>query len=724
MHHSRRLTASPRRIAAIAMAAILAFAAFAQGAYASDPYVFESSAAGNGGGGIGVSANPNGLTFRLTQRTAISEVGAELSRYGSTNYTVYAALYRVGTPVSTPDVANDGNLLATALLTVDSTTPVDASAPLSATLDPGWYALVIGTGRHGATAPGTGAAAIINGTGNPTAAKTWGPYAVNAGTNASSLQGVDIRLFLRGQTLPPPTPSPSDFLTQTTQPYAWWSSGYLSIPYFATRFSLARNTRVSRTSAWFYAGGSGNAFAAILRLDSPTSPLPNPGTTGFTNAVVASTLVPIGSASDEYAGTFDDLALTPGSYALVYGTGMFGATGSIRMMAIAADDMSGSGVYGWTDSMWFGPDFYDVRMALSGIVPQLEVTPDPADFGVVPLGYAATRTLTVKNIGDGALQLGTIGIAGADAAQFAIDGNVSACAGALLAPSATCAFSVDYAPDAVGNHAAQVSIASDGAPNPYVVALSGKAINAPNAIAATAGTPQSATVGNAFATPLTVRVTNTDGIGVPGIDVAFAAPSSGASAQVAASAVTDADGYASVGATANSIVGSYTVNASVSGVSGSAQFMLENQTPDVAIAVSIDDGRTDAPYASVLDYAIVVRNDGGAAANGVAVAVTLPDALDAAQASWLCLDASGGACTATGTGAIADHANVPAHGSVTYLLSVPVRADAEGVTVATGVQTSGPYAGYAANATDSDTLVIFRDGFDAADASARPAAEP
>lgn len=842
-------------------AALLVLAAFAQGARAGDPYVYESSAAGDAGGGIGISANASGITFRVTERTGISEVGAELSRSGPGSYTVYAALHRVGTPVSTADVVGEGRLLATTLLTVDSTTPVDVAAPLSATLEPGWYSLVIGTGRHGATAPNL--SATLNHTGQPTAPQTWGPYTVNATTNAFVLQGVNVRLFLRGHALPPIPPPSTDFLAQTTLPDAWWGSGFWTIDanhLFAMRFTLERNTRVDRTSAWFYAGGSGSVFAAILRTASPTSTLPNPGSQAFADAVVASTLVPVGSTSDEYEGTFDDVPLAPGSYALVYGTGAFGANGTANPMVLG-DHVIGSGAWQWLNSTWFAG--VAVRLALDGIVPQLEVTPDPADFGAVPLSLAATRTLTIRNVGDSVLQLGSVTVAGTDAGLFALGSDVSSCSGAQLAPAATCSFSMTYTPIAVGSHTAQLVIASDGVPNPFVATLSGSALashtvtpiadgagsitpdvpqivadgaqvpftlapqtghhvaavdgdcggdlsgnvfttdaiahdcsvvahfaidtftvtpassghgavdpaiaqtvdyggsavfhlqpdtgyhvagvggdcpgeldgdtytagpivaacsvvaefalDAPSAVAAVSGTPQSATVGSAFAAPLTVRVTNDGGLGVPGVSVAFAAPAGGASAAVATSAVTDADGYASVGAIANAVVGSYAVNATVEDVAGMASFALENLAPDVALTVSIDDAITHAAYGQTLDYAIIVRNDGSADADGTAIVATLADALDAAQASWICLDAGGGACTASGSGTLDDLALVPAHGSVTYLLSVPVRADAGGSAVETTVRTSGAYDGYAASAGDTDVLVLFRDGFDAAD---------
>ena len=49
----------------------------------------------------------------------------------------------------------------------------------------------------------------------------------------------------------------------------------------------------------------------------------------------------------------------------------------------------------------------------------------------------------------------------------------------------------------------------------------------PASITATSGTPQTTTVGSAFASPLVVTVTDTHGNPMPGVTVTFTAPSSG-----------------------------------------------------------------------------------------------------------------------------------------------------------------------------------------------------
>jgi hypothetical protein len=118
-------------------------------------------------------------------------------------------------------------------------------------------------------------------------------------------------------------------------------------------------------------------------------------------------------------------------------------------------------------------------------------------------------------------------------------------------------------------------------------------------ITATAGTPQSATVGYAFATPLQVVVTDAYGNPVPGVSVTIAAPTTGASGSVngGGTVTTNAQGMAAATVTAGTKAGSFAVTASVGGVGTPASFSLTN-TPDVASRLLITAPLTATPGSS------------------------------------------------------------------------------------------------------------------------------
>ena len=102
----------------------------------------------------------------------------------------------------------------------------------------------------------------------------------------------------------------------------------------------------------------------------------------------------------------------------------------------------------------------------------------------------------------------------------------------------------------------------------------------PASITATGGTSQSAAVNNTFAAPLAVTVRDAGGNPVSGVVVMFTPPASGPGGSFAGgvnTALTNAAGVATSAAfTANSTAGTYSVLASVSGVSARAVFQMAN----------------------------------------------------------------------------------------------------------------------------------------------------
>jgi hypothetical protein len=112
------------------------------------------------------------------------------------------------------------------------------------------------------------------------------------------------------------------------------------------------------------------------------------------------------------------------------------------------------------------------------------------------------------------------------------------------------------------------------ASDPFVIST-----GAATSLTVTGGNSQSATVGTVFGAPLQVLLTDGLGNPVPGAQVTFTAPGSGASASLATSpATTDAAGHAQVAATANGTTGSYSVTAST-GTLPSVSFSLTNTAP-------------------------------------------------------------------------------------------------------------------------------------------------
>ena len=111
----------------------------------------------------------------------------------------------------------------------------------------------------------------------------------------------------------------------------------------------------------------------------------------------------------------------------------------------------------------------------------------------------------------------------------------------------------------------------------------------PAAIHVVSGSGQMTPIGSAFSSPLTVKVIDANGNAVSGATVQFSAPASGASATFSHSTATTAsDGTASVTAYANTTVSStsFTVTASVTGVSTPASFSLINQKAKTTVQLT------------------------------------------------------------------------------------------------------------------------------------------
>src|SRR5205814_2277474 len=123
------------------------------------------------------------------------------------------------------------------------------------------------------------------------------------------------------------------------------------------------------------------------------------------------------------------------------------------------------------------------------------------------------------------------------------------------------------------------------------------------------------------------------------------------------------------------------------------------------LAVTKTDGVNVATAGGSVTYTITASNAGPSDASGVTVADALPAVL---TATWTCVGAGGGTCTASGSGNINDTVNLPAGGSVTYTVSAAIRGSASGslsntATVAAPAGVTDPTPGNN-SATDTDTV--------------------
>ena len=191
----------------------------------------------------------------------------------------------------------------------------------------------------------------------------------------------------------------------------------------------------------------------------------------------------------------------------------------------------------------------------------------------VSTGFATALQATVKD-GSGNLLSGVSVIFAAPgtgaSATFGGSATVTTnTSGVAIAPALT-------ANGQAGSYTITASVA--GVVTPASFSLTNLA-GAPASVTATAGTPQSATVSTGFATALQATVKDGSGNLLSGVSVTFAAPGTGASATFGGSATvtTNASGVATAPAlTANGQSGSYTVTATVAGVTTPASFSLTN----------------------------------------------------------------------------------------------------------------------------------------------------
>ena len=234
----------------------------------------------------------------------------------------------------------------------------------------------------------------------------------------------------------------------------------------------------------------GRTVEQIVTLDIPPTPVPE--TSGEFN-------VPAAGTSPEFLVTADDV----GELEI--------RVGALRLDLIARTangDIAPAPIGEITTDCVQLPDQNNLlqTVTVGGDVvetPRISITPEDISFGSVQAGLSAQQSVTITNTGNTGLGLSNIFIDGTDADVFTVTNQC----GSSLAPEASCAVDVTFAPSTEGTRNATLTIESTDPENESVsVPLSGKGTLAPTPEISV--TPESVDLGRVLSgTSATAQVT-------------------------------------------------------------------------------------------------------------------------------------------------------------------------------------------------------------------------
>ena len=156
----------------------------------------------------------SGVNFFLASPAQVSDIGGHfINSFSSGNNEVFGAIVRVNGPTDPPSPfdLSGPNVLGTTLITLPPLNDSEnVSGPLSLTLTPGWYAVIFGSGKFGATSENSGAIIISSGA----AANINGilTYSVRQSDGLQIIQAAGARYFVEGQLAASAVPEPSSAL--------------------------------------------------------------------------------------------------------------------------------------------------------------------------------------------------------------------------------------------------------------------------------------------------------------------------------------------------------------------------------------------------------------------------------------------------------------------------------------------------------------------------------
>ncbi|MGH2829098.1 MAG: choice-of-anchor D domain-containing protein, partial [Actinomycetota bacterium] len=120
---------------------------------------------------------------------------------------------------------------------------------------------------------------------------------------------------------------------------------------------------------------------------------------------------------------------------------------------------------------------HSVPVSGTGVLaPAVSLSRTGIAFGNVELGTTSpSQAVTVTNTGGSNLVIGAVAVTGTHAGAFGLGAN--SCSSATIAPNGSCTIEVAFRPGTTGAHTASLSIPSNAAGSPHVVALTGTGVD-------------------------------------------------------------------------------------------------------------------------------------------------------------------------------------------------------------------------------------------------------
>ncbi len=408
------------------------------------------------------------------------------------------------------------------------------------------------------------------------------------------------------------------------------------------------------TGSYSVSAAAGSASPTSFSLTNTAGAVATLSTTGGSGqeaTVLAQFIAPLAvHAVDQYGNsvpdaTIDFSAPSTGASATFADAGeeTTDASGNAQIVVTAG---AVSGAYAVQVTSGAGPAINIGLTNLPGAAAAVAVLDGSPQTATVTHAFGAPMRVTVRDAQGNTVPNATVRFAGATTGPSATPASTLAVTDADgIATMTATANTIAGANDLVA------TVASASAPFHLT-----NAADAPTTITASeTSSPQWMTVQSAYAQPLVATVTDRYGNPTPNITVAYAVPTSAATAVLsAASSTTDTDGHASVTATASAITGAYIVHASVLGVTGSAAYTLTNTAGAPAtIAIANGDAQSatvDTDFASEL--AVLVSDSNGNAVPDAVVTFASPT-----TAASAALPASAAQADANGIAHMTAHAS-------------------------------------------------------------------